>query len=184
MDYRNWQHLCVYRGKGKEPVMYTGLGPGNVAIVLYGSPDLDKELLARKFEEYGGKTDINVRWIFQEKGQILISKRDNFTDETTIVLEALGSGAEDVLFDEGDLMEVRTRSAKLRDVADVLELEDVEMLKAGIVWMPREMIPVEDPQTITQLVELLEEVLRWNDIWNITSDFWILDEKLEGNGNA
>lgn len=178
-DYRNWQYLCVYRGKGKEPNVYSGIGPGNTGILLYGSPDLDVAGLAQLFADYGGRFGENVQWKFQEKGQILLSKRANLVDEGTIVLEALGSGAEDVLFDDGDLMEIRTRRNRLQDVADVLELEDVEVLHAGVVWMPRQAVPVEDAADIRMLTGLLEEVLRLQDVWNITSDFVILDEKLE-----
>lgn len=179
-DYTNWLKRCVYRGRGMaELTLYQGLGPGNTSFIFYGRPELEEQQLADIFARHGGKYGQPVRWLFQERGQILVSKRQSGVDENTLMLEGLGAGADDVRFDDGDIMEIVTRPRKLQDVADILELEDIPLLQAGIVWVPQSLVPVNDDAVITEILELMDELTVLDGIVNVTADFWILDEKLE-----
>ena len=45
--------------------------------------------------------------------------------------------------------------------------------------MPRDMVPVADEETITQILGFLDEMTANPGIVNLSADFWILDEKLE-----
>jgi hypothetical protein len=40
-------------------------------------------------------------------------------------------------------------------------------------------VPVQDDETITQILGLLDDVTAMDGIVNVTADFWIVDEKLE-----
>ena len=95
------------------------------------------------------------------------------------MLEGLSAGADDVRFDESDLMEVITKPHKLQQIVDILELEDIPLLRQGLVLAPRDLVPVQDDATINQLLGLLDEITAMEEIMNLTADFWILDEKLE-----
>lgn len=178
-DYTNWLKRCVYRGKGlAELTLYQGLGPGNTSFIFYGRSGLDEQL-ADCFVRHGGKYGQSVRWLFQEKGQILVSKRQSLVDENTLVLEGLGAGADDVRFDDGDIVEIITKPRKMQDVADILELEDIPLLQASIIWVPQSFVPVNDETVITEILEMMDELTILDGIVNVTADFWILDEKLE-----
>lgn len=180
MDYTSWLKRCVYRGADRQELaVYQGLGPGNTAFLFYGRARLDEDALAACFARHGGKYGQKVDWLFQRRGQILISKLQSGVDENTLVLEGLGAGADDVRFDEGDLVEILTKPRKLQEIADILELEEIALLQAGLIWLPASLVPVQDEETITQILGLLEEATAMEDIVNVTADFWILDEKLE-----
>lgn len=180
MDYTSWLKRCVYRGADRQELaVYQGLGPGNTAFLFYGRAGLDEDALAACFARHGGKYGQKVDWLFQRRGQILISKLQSGVDENTLVLEGLGAGADDVRFDEGDLVEILTKPHKLQEIADILELEEIALLQAGLIWLPASLVPVQDEETITQILGLLEEATAMEDIVNVTADFWILDEKLE-----
>ena len=96
-----------------------------------------------------------------------------------MMLEGLGAGAESVHFDDGDLMEILTKPNKLQDIADIFELEDIQLLKSMLILIPRELIPVNDDDTITALLTIMYEVTAMDGIVNVTADFWIPDDKLE-----
>ncbi len=179
-DYTNWLKQCVYRYEGTAPLkLYQGVGPSNTSLIFYGNDAVDEAKLAEVFARNGGKYGVRVDWMFRQSGQILVSKLRSGVDENTMVLEGLGAGAESVHFDDGDLMEVLTKPNKLQDTADIFELEDIELLKSMMIWIPRSLIPTEDDDTITALLAIMDEVTAMDGIVNVTADFWIPDDKFE-----
>ena len=179
-DYTNWMKRCVYRHIDRDDlVLYQGVGPGKTSYLFYGLPELDTTQLADCFARHGGVYGQRVEWLFQQRGQILVSKYQSGVDENTLVLEGISAGADDVRFDDGDLMEVVTRASRLQTVADILDIEDIMLLRAGTVYVPRELVPVGDDALITEILSFLDEVTAMDGIVNLAADFWILDEKLE-----
>ncbi len=179
-DYTNWLKQCVYRYEGTAPLnIFQGAGPGNTSFIFYGNDAVNEQQLQDIFLQYGGKYGVRVEWMFQQKGQILVSKLRSGVDENTMMLEGLGAGAESVHFDDGDLIEVLTKPHKLQDTADIFELEDIEILKSMLIWMPRQLIPVNDEESITAILGLMDEITGLDGIVNVTADFWISDDKLE-----
>lgn len=179
-DYTGWIKRCVYRNSGADDlVLYQGMGPGHTSFIFYGLPGLDEAKLADCFARHGGRYGQRVEWMFQKRGQILVSKYQSGVDENTLVLEGIGAGADDVRFDDGDLMEIVVKSAKLQSVIDILDLEDIPLVWAGNVLVPRDLVPVQEEETITQILGFLDEMTANPGIVNLTADFWILDEKLE-----
>ena len=179
-DYTNWLKRCVYRNyMEQELALYQGQGPGRTSFLFYGHPDTNEEMLADCFLRYGGKYGEKVEWLYKTRGQILISKWKSGLDENTLVLEGLSAGADDVRFGDDDLVEIMTKSAKLQQVADILELEDIPILWAGNILVPRDLIPVQEDEAITNILSLLDEITAMESIVNLSADFWILDERLE-----
>ncbi len=179
-DYTNWLKQCVYRYEGTAPLtVFQGAGPGNTSFIFYGTEAVDEQQLQELFAQHGGKYGVRVEWMFQQKGQILVSKLRSGVDENTMMLEGLGAGAESVHFDDGDLIEVLTKPNKLQDTTDIFELEDIEVLKSMLIWMPRQLIPVNDEESITSILGLMDTVTGMDGIVNVTADFWIPDDLLE-----
>lgn len=179
-DYTNWLKQCVYRYEGTAPLhVFQGAGPGNTSFIFYGTDAVNEQQLQELFAQHGGKYGVRVEWMFQQKGQILVSKLRSGVDENTMMLEGLGAGAESVHFDDGDLIEVLTKPNKLQDTADIFELEDIQILKSMLIWMPRQLIPVNDEESITAVLGLMDEITGMDGIVNVTADFWIPDDKLE-----
>lgn len=140
---------------------------------------MDEKRLQEIFQRNHGVYGQPVTWLFREKGQILISKYRSGMDENTLVLEGLGAGAEDVRFDDGDLVEVLCSKSKLRTIADIFELEDISILQSNVVLLPQALTPLEAMEQMQHLLFLLEDLLNLEQIYNFTADFWIADEKLD-----
>ena len=180
-DYTNWIPKCAYRfQEGVSTEVHQGIGPGGISFVFYTLPDADLSVFEDCFRRHGGKYGERVTWLFTQRGQILVSKRISGIDENTLVLEGLGAGADDVRFDDGDLMEIIMKPRKLEQIADVLDLEDIPTVQKGCIWHPQSLIPLEDRDTITEVLSFLDEILRYEKIVNMTADFWISDEIIYG----
>lgn len=179
-DYTNWLKQCVYRYDDAPSVrVFQGAGPSGTSFIFYGTDAVDESKLQEIFAQHGGSYGVRVEWMFRQNGQILVSKLRSGVDENTMMLEGLGAGAESVHFDDGDLIEVLTKPNKLQDVVDIFELEDILILKSMLVWMPRERIPVNEDETITMILGLMDAVTSMEGILNVTADFWISDDKFE-----
>ena len=179
-DYTNWLKQGVYRYEGAEPIKtFQGAGPGNTSFIFYGTEQVDETKLVDVFARHGGKYGVRVEWMFRQSGQILVSKYQSGIDETSLVLEGMGAGAESVHFDDGDLMEVLTKPNKLQDTVDIFELEDIEILKSMVIWKPNALIPINDDDMITAVLGLMDEVTALEGIVNVTADFWIPDDQVE-----
>ncbi len=183
MEYRDWLPRCAYRGEAVRracgrPVCYEGEGPGGCAFLFYGAPGLES-VLEDCFARCGGQFGRKVAWLFAERGQILISKRQSGADADTLVLEGLGAGADDVRFGDGDLVEILTKPHRLAEIQSILELEEIAMLQADIVRLPRERTAVYDDAVILRLLDFLRETTALPEVCNLSADFWVLDEKVE-----
>lgn len=179
-DYTNWLKQCVYRYEGTAPLrVFQGIGPCNTSFLFYATEEVAEENVRACFARYHGNYGVRVDWIFRQYGQILVSKLQSGVDENTMMLEGLGAGAERVHFDDGDLMEVLTKPNKLQDTVDIFDLEDIQILKQMLVWIPREWITVNDDAAITDILSLMDEMTAMDGIVNVTADFWIPDDKLE-----
>ena len=53
------------------------------------------------------------------------------------------------------------------------------ILWAGNILVPRDLIPVQEDEAITNILSLLDEITAMESIVNLSADFWILDERLE-----
>lgn len=179
-DYKDWMKHCVYRHVDRTDLaLYQGVGPGKTAYIFYGLPELDEVQLARCFTRYGGVYGQKVEWLFQQRGQILVSKYQSGIDENVLVLEGMSAGAQDVCFDDGDLVEIVTKANRMQSVADILEMEDILQLRTSLIYEPREWIAIHEDAVIIAILKFLDEVLSMDSIVNFTANFWILDEKLE-----
>lgn len=179
-DYTNWMKHCVYRYYDPAQLkVFQGAGPGNTSFIFYGTEVVDETRLEEAFASHGGKYGVRVEWMFRQSGQILVSKYQSGADENTMMLEGMGAGAESVHFDDGDLIEVLTKPNKLQDTVDIFELEDIQILQYMQIWMPRNLIPINDDDAITAVLGLMDEVTKMDGIVNVTADFWIPDDKLE-----
>ncbi|MBR6755803.1 MAG: YebC/PmpR family DNA-binding transcriptional regulator [Peptococcaceae bacterium] len=177
-DYTDWLTKCAFHLPNKSDLnLYQGIGPGGCALLLYGL-GANEEKLADIFAAYGGKYGQQVSWLFGEKGQVLISKYQSNCDENTLMLEGLGAGAEDVRFNDGDLVELITKKNKLQDVVDILKIEEIPILRSSVIVWPQQQVVIQEAEQVHQLLQLLDEVLALPEIANFVSDFWISDEQI------
>ena len=147
-----------------EHITYEGYGPSGTAIIVKTLTD-NKNRTASNVKNAFSKGNGNVgtpgcvSFMFDEKGQILISKEDCDMDADELMMLALDAGAED-FNEEEDSFEVLTAPEDFSDVRLKLEEAQIPMTGAEVTMIPQtyvELTKEEDVKNIQKTLDLLEE---------------------------
>ena len=149
-------------GEGFEEMSYEGYGPGGVAIIVECSTDNKNRTAAdvrNAFTHHGGSigTPGCVGWMFKKKGIIIVDKET--TDEDTLMLLALDSGAEDVQAHE-EVYEIITEPDAFIAVSEALEKEGIEVESSEVSMIPDNTVRLdgEKAESMQKMIEALEEI--------------------------
>lgn len=149
-------------GEGFEEMSYEGYGPGGVAIIVECSTDNKNRTAADvryAFTHHGGSigTPGCVGWMFKKKGIIIVDKE--ITDEDTLMLLALDSGAEDVQAHE-EVYEIITEPDAFIAVSEALEKEGIEVESSEVSMIPDNTVSLdgEKAESMQKMIEALEEI--------------------------
>lgn len=148
-------------------IVYEGYGPGGVAILVSVTTDNINRTYPEvrlAFSKHGGNIAEkgSVAFQFNFKGSIEVKQT---LDE--VMLTAIEAGAEDVAEEDGHAV-IYTDSKKLAQVRDELRNQNVDIVSADLVYLPKQLIEIKDADTagkIIRLVTALEEVDGVNDIY-------------------
>jgi YebC/PmpR family DNA-binding regulatory protein len=168
---------AVKRGTGEieggiiEEVIYEGYGPGGAAVLIEALTDNRNRTsasLKHAFTKNGGSlgSSGSVQWMFERKGVVRASGKDELSDEDQLTL--MDAGAEDI--DREDGLHVFTSAdselAKLRGAVQQLglTLED-----AGLEWIAKDENEADD-ETKGALMKLFETLDEDEDVSNIYSN--------------
>ncbi|MBQ8389008.1 MAG: YebC/PmpR family DNA-binding transcriptional regulator, partial [Clostridia bacterium] len=107
-----------------EEITYEGYGPQGVAVIVKTATDNRNRTageVRHYFDKFGGNMGTTgcVSYLFTEKGLILINDEDGDIDEDQLMEDAMESGAEDFVADEG-VYEIYTVTEDLYAVRDAL----------------------------------------------------------------
>ena len=131
-----------------EQITYEGYGPSGVAIIVDTLTD-NKNRTASNVRNAFTKGNGNVgtpgcvSYMFEKKGQIIISKEECEMDADDLMMMALDAGAED-----------------FSAVREALEKEEVPMADASVTMIPGTMVELtseEDIKNIQKTLDLLDE---------------------------
>lgn len=152
-----------------ETVRYEGYGPNGIAIIVDALTDNRNRTAANVrncFTKGGGNVGAQgcVSYMFDEKGQIIISKEelednDIEVDPDELMMLALDAGAED-FSDEEEAYEIITAPADFSAVREALEKENYPMASAEVTMIPQNYVELTDENDIRQLnrtLDLLDE---------------------------
>ena len=117
---------AVTRGSGEldgvnyEEVRYEGYAPGGIAVLVECATDNRNRTVGEvrhAFTKHGGNlgTDGSVNYLFNHVGQIMFSAG---SDENAIMEAAIEAGAEDVVVDDDQSIEVLTDPGDFETVRD------------------------------------------------------------------
>ncbi|GAB6073187.1 YebC/PmpR family DNA-binding transcriptional regulator [Venenivibrio stagnispumantis] len=183
---------AIKRGTGElegvtyEEVRYEGYGPEGVAIIVDAMTDNRNRTTAEIrhiFSKYGGNLGASgcVSFLFEDKGVIYVDKSKYNEDE--IFEKAIEAGAEDVITDDQDYYEIRTSATDLYTVKENLEKAGVEIAKAELTKLPTTTVKINDEETATKLMKLLDALEDNDDVQKVYANFDIPEnilEKVEG----
>ena len=147
-----------------ESVTYEGYGPNGIAIIVEALTD-NKNRTASNVRNAFTKGSGNVgtpgcvSYMFDKKGQIIISKEECSMDADDLMMIALDAGAEDFV-EEEDSFEVVTDPDSFSQVREALEAENIPMAQAEVTMIPQTWVELSDEGDIKNMnktLDLLEE---------------------------
>lgn len=152
-------------GENYEEILYEGKAPGGVGVMVeVYSENRNRTVgeLRHAFTKNGGMLGENgsISWQFKHCGTISVSK--NSTDEETLTLAAIESGADDVI-DEGESFLVVTPVGELHACNDALNTAGIPTTDIGLVYLPTQKVELE-PDEIKKVVKLLDALDDLDDV--------------------
>lgn len=175
---------AIARGTGEIPgvvyeeVSYEGYGPGGAAVFLTGTTDNRNRTtseIRKIFSSHNGNLGESgcVAWMFQPKGQIVVSKKD-WTDEDKLMGLGLDAGMEDLKSDDEEVYEIVTAPADFEKVKAALAAAKVPLASAELTMLPQTTVPLSGNEA-EQMVALMEELEEHDDVKEVYTNCDIKD---------
>jgi len=116
----------------------------------------------------------SVGWMFSKQGVIILGPG---ADEEKVLEVALEAGADDVITDDGETLEIRTAPGSLRPVREALESAGLAVESAEVTMIPSTTVPLEkgDAVKVLRMIDALEDL---EDVQDVYSNFDISEEVL------
>ncbi len=143
-----------------ERITYEGYGPAGIAIIVETLTDNKNRTAAdvrSAFSKGSGNigTPGCVSFMFDKKGQIIISKEDYEGDSDDLMMIALDAGADD-FSEEEEYYEILTSPDDFSSVRETLENEGIVMSEADIAMIPQNYVAVTDETALKNLQKTLD----------------------------
>ena len=143
---------------------YEGYGPNGTAIIvdtLTDNKNRTASNVRNAFTKGGGNVGTTgcVSFMFDKKGQIIISKEEYEADADELMMTALDAGAED-FSEEEDSFEIITTPEDFSAVREALESVGIPMASAEVTMIPQnyvELTSEEDIKKMNKILDLLDE---------------------------
>ncbi|MFT4928158.1 MAG: YebC/PmpR family DNA-binding regulatory protein [Phenylobacterium sp.] len=175
----------VKRGAGEldgqivEDIRYEGYGPGGSAVIVECMSDNRNRTVSgvrHAFVKCGGNlgTDGSVAYLFDKKGVISYPPG---TDEDQVMAAALEAGAEDVISNDDDSVDVYTLEADFDAVKAALDGAGLVSEEAEVTMVPstKAELDANSAPKFMRLVDMLEEL---DDTQEVFSNAHISDDIL------
>ncbi len=152
-------------GENYEEIMYEGYGPNGVAVMVYCLSDNRNRTAAfvkSTFSKRGGNlgADGSVSYLFNRRGQIVISVNDLKMDAEEFILEVMEFPIEDAKLDD-EVVIITTEPNDFDTVKKSIEqLAIVEnFVKAEVTMVPTMEVELgeEESEKVMNLVDILED---------------------------
>lgn len=161
-----------------EEVMYEGMGPANVAIMVSALTDNKNRTvsdLRNIFTKAGGNLGSTglVAWQFANKGLITVPKTSD-----DLELKLIDTGADEVE-DLGDMFELHTDPKDLNKIKQAIEALGIKIDEAKLAMVPTQTVKVEDAGMAKKVINLMDALDENEDVSEVFANFDI-DESLMG----
>ncbi|MBQ3179844.1 MAG: YebC/PmpR family DNA-binding transcriptional regulator [Firmicutes bacterium] len=169
-------------GVAYEEIVYEGYGAGGIAIMCEMLTD-NRNRVASDIRYIFSRNNGNlgetgcVSYMFERKGRMTVLAEGVDADE--LMLLALDAGAEDVITDDPEQIEIITATDELEAVKNALEEAGFEADTAEITMIPSNTIEITDEETAAKVLTLLSKLEDYDDIQNVYSNADIPEELIE-----
>ncbi|MDE1462358.1 YebC/PmpR family DNA-binding transcriptional regulator [Spartinivicinus poritis] len=177
---------AIARGAGTndadnmEELTYEGYASGGVAVLVEVMTDNRNRTVAEvrhAFSKHGGNlgTDGSVAYLFSKKGQLSFAPGE---DEEKLMDVGLESGAEDVVTNDDDSIDVITDPADFGQVKDALVAAGLEPANAEVTMIASTVVALDEDQAekVIKLIDRLEDL---DDVQNVYTNADFPAEALE-----
>jgi YebC/PmpR family DNA-binding regulatory protein len=177
---------AVKRGSGDmdgadfQEIRYEGYGPGGSAVLVDCLTDNLNRTVAEvrhAFAKFGGNlgTDGSVNYMFNHVGQLMFAAG---SDEDVIMEAAIDAGAEDVIVDDDQSIEVLTDPTDFEEVRDKITSAGLELENAELTMRASTSAEL-DAKAAASMIKMLEMLDDLDDVQQVYSNADISDEILE-----
>lgn len=159
-----------------EEVTYEGYGPSGTAIIVKALTDNKNRTASNvrnAFTKGSGSVGTQgcVSYMFDEKGQIILSKEELEDADITLsaddlMMLALDAGAED-FSEEDDSYEIITLPDDFSAVREAIEAEKIPMASAEVTMLPQIYVTLTDENDIKQLQRTLDLLDEDDDVQDV-----------------
>lgn len=161
-----------------EEISYEGYGPAGVAVmcaILTDNRNRTASEVRYIFSRNGGNLGETgcVSWMFERKGQILVSLEDKDADE--LMMLALDLGAEDFSAEEEEA-EIIVAPDDLENIRQKLLDAGYELVSSEITMLPGNTVEITDAKQAAQILKLIDALEENDDIQAVYANFDISDE--------
>lgn len=155
-------------GQGFEELLLEAYGPNGKALLITAITDNKNRTnseVKHIINEFGGKmaNSGSVKWLFEEKGQIVLEDQKMSDDLELKVIEA---GAEDVKTEDNQII-ILMKTENLEAVKKVLIENNIQISEASIGFFPKNLETVTDSEksTYEKLYDALDDHQDVGDIY-------------------
>ena len=157
-------------------ITYEGYGPSGTAIIVKALTDNKNRTASNvrnAFTKGSGSVGTQgcVSYMFDEKGQIILSKEELEDADITLsaddlMMLALDAGAED-FSEEDDSYEIITLPDDFSAVREAIEAEKIPMASAEVTMLPQTYVTLTDENDIKQLQRTLDLLDEDDDVQDV-----------------
>jgi YebC/PmpR family DNA-binding regulatory protein len=176
----------IKRGSGDmdgadfQEIRYEGYGPGGSAVMVDCLTDNLNRTVAEvrhAFAKFGGNlgTDGSVSYLFNHVGHLMFAPG---SDEDVIMEAAIDAGAEDVIVDDDQSIEVLTEPSGFEEVRDKIVAAGLEPDNAELTMRASTSAEL-DAKAAASMIKMLEMLDDLDDVQQVYSNADISDEILE-----
>lgn len=170
-------------GENYDEIRYEGYGPGGTAVMVDCMTDNRNRTASEvrhAFSKLGGNlgTDGSVAYLFTKQG--ILTYADG-ADEEAIMEAALEAGAEDVVTNDDDSIDVITTPEDFSQVKDALVAAGLQPDNDEITYTAstNAVLEQDDAEKLLRMVEMLEDL---DDVQEVYTNAEISDEILDAVG--
>ena len=160
-----------------EEMSYEGYGPNGIAIYIEVITD-NKNRTVSEIRHILNKNNGNlaesgsVAWMFERKGEIIISKYDG--NEEKLFDDIIDSGASDFESSDNNVF-ITTNQSDLMNVRDRLEEKGYALKSADLVMVPKSTQEVKE-EAQDNIINLMESIDNHDDVNQVYSNFTIASD--------
>ncbi|MBI2573962.1 MAG: YebC/PmpR family DNA-binding transcriptional regulator [Candidatus Wildermuthbacteria bacterium] len=153
---------AIRRGAGggeadtMQELFLEAYGPGGIAIVVHCITDKHTRTIGEVrniVNQHGGKFVEGgaVRWMFEQKGviELELQKQTALKEKDGLELAAIEAGAQDIAWQDGNILTVYTSPTELDRVKTWLEQKNIAVSSSGLELMAKESVETCRKYTLT-----------------------------------